>query len=358
MKMNKEEFNMSQKFRDLLQNHEVKPDPVIWQNIAKQIHPGISVMGKRFSYGKIAISSILILSLAISLYYISNNNSTKVYTTLTKQNGLVEANNTNPASSTDYSNQKTDENKNQILVSDAEPKSENNQIVTTALESENTKKVTEELNKNQPIVANNQTQYSTAENEKKSAQKNIISYSKSEDNYKSGTTTNENSGNFNVVFGPDQTICFGEEAILEVKEGDYSIYWENGSTSSKIRVKPMMDNEYKVVVTNKSGETKTHIFKVTIDKECTAIFIPTAFTPNGDGNNDVLMAQGVGIQDFKIQIMNRAGTVVYESEDMSQSWDGMNINQSSSSEVFIYIIKYTDAHNNKRVLKGQVTLIK
>jgi len=57
-------------------------------------------------------------------------------------------------------------------------------------------------------------------------------------------------------------------------------------------------------------------------KPAYTIYIPNAFTPNSDGTNDSFRAVGVGIEEFKMQIFDRWGALVFESDDINTVWDG------------------------------------
>ncbi|MEQ8925723.1 MAG: gliding motility-associated C-terminal domain-containing protein [Fulvivirga sp.] len=52
------------------------------------------------------------------------------------------------------------------------------------------------------------------------------------------------------------------------------------------------------------------------------IYLPTAFTPNGDGLNDTFGAIGEGIENFRLEIFNRWGESVYSSDNAAAKWDG------------------------------------
>ena len=53
------------------------------------------------------------------------------------------------------------------------------------------------------------------------------------------------------------------------------------------------------------------------------LYVPNAFTPNSDGTNDTFGAKGDGIIEFNIQIFNRWGELVFESNDINKVWDGI-----------------------------------
>ena len=160
-----------------------------------------------------------------------------------------------------------------------------------------------------------------------------------------------------VVFGEDKSVCFGEEAILEVEQG-YFYRWNTGDIMSKIKVSPTEDSEYIVTVSNAKGKSITHIYTVTIDKTCSALFIPSAFTPNADGQNDVFKAEGNGIMKMRMFVFDKNGNKVFETNNLDDSWDGTFRGNALGGGMFFYHAEYTDAMGYNHVKKGQVTLIK
>jgi gliding motility-associated-like protein len=161
----------------------------------------------------------------------------------------------------------------------------------------------------------------------------------------------------NIRFSPDPTICFGEDAVLQVFGGvDYE--WSNGAHSSQITVSPVEQSTYWVIVHDSLGRQFKHDFTVSVDKECTAVFIPSAFTPNGDGLNDVFKAEGLGVRDFEMIIFSREGKLLFESRSIDNSWDGTYKGELMPPVTYLYQVKYIDAKGVSHVKKGQVTLIR
>ena len=89
--------------------------------------------------------------------------------------------------------------------------------------------------------------------------------------------------------------------------------------------------------------------------------VPDAFTPNGDGNNDYFQIYGnlEGLVFMEVQIFNRWGELVYQSNDGHFHWDGVYKGVLQLPQVFVYQIKlvYLDGHN-PGLKKGSVTLIR
>ncbi|MBP5677841.1 MAG: gliding motility-associated C-terminal domain-containing protein [Bacteroidales bacterium] len=86
--------------------------------------------------------------------------------------------------------------------------------------------------------------------------------------------------------------------------------------------------------------------------------IPNAFTPNGDGVNDMLCFNADIIAEFRISIFNRWGQCVYSSNDPCQCWDGTFLNQPALSGVYTYTCHIRCHNNIENDFKGDITLIR
>lgn len=70
------------------------------------------------------------------------------------------------------------------------------------------------------------------------------------------------------------------------------------------------------------------------------LYIPSAFTPNGDGVNDKFGVKAQNITDFNLRIFNRWGELVFESNNISDLWDGKYHGEAiASTDVFVYTVK-------------------
>ncbi len=91
------------------------------------------------------------------------------------------------------------------------------------------------------------------------------------------------------------------------------------------------------------------------------IVLPTGFTPNGDGLNDVFSPLGPGTRfarDYEFQVWNRWGQEVYRSADVHTGWDGSFNGDQAQTGVYAYLIKYKNILNEYKQIKGNVTLIR
>lgn len=89
------------------------------------------------------------------------------------------------------------------------------------------------------------------------------------------------------------------------------------------------------------------------------IYIPNAFSPNGDGTNDYFHISGINLtgSDFSIQIFNRWGQQVFSSTDVCREWDGTANGEVCPQGVYTYSIFYTDSDLTKHHLTGHITLL-
>jgi gliding motility-associated-like protein len=88
-----------------------------------------------------------------------------------------------------------------------------------------------------------------------------------------------------------------------------------------------------------------------------SIWVPTAFTPNGDGLNDVFLILGLEVKTFEINIFDRWGKMIFKSTDMAKSWDGNIDGQGAPEGVYVYKIIAT-TNTGKADKSGTVTLIR
>ncbi len=97
-------------------------------------------------------------------------------------------------------------------------------------------------------------------------------------------------------------------------------------------------------------------------KPAYVIYVPNAFTPNSDGTNDGFKAVGVGIAQFKLQVFDRWGALVFETDDINKAWDGSIKGkgdfESTKQEVYVWKAQVTDVLSEKHSMIGHVTLLK
>ncbi len=88
------------------------------------------------------------------------------------------------------------------------------------------------------------------------------------------------------------------------------------------------------------------------------VWVPSGFTPNGDGKNDVLYVVGKGISDVTFTVYNRWGGVVFTSRDRTVGWDGYAGGKPLTSGTYVYTLRAKKADGKMVEKKGTVTLIR
>ncbi|TND05129.1 MAG: PKD domain-containing protein [Bacteroidetes bacterium] len=111
------------------------------------------------------------------------------------------------------------------------------------------------------------------------------------------------------------------------------------------------------VATNANGCTDTTYVTVVVESEST-IFIPNAFTPNGDEHNGMFYAYGTNIEEFQMLIYDRWGNLVYESKDIYKGWDGTYKGDPVQEDVYVWKIIYTDSRSKRHRAIGHVSVIR
>lgn len=93
-----------------------------------------------------------------------------------------------------------------------------------------------------------------------------------------------------------------------------------------------------------------------VDIKFLAYYLPNAFTPNGDGNNDTFGPKADGVIEYQMQVFNRWGKQIFGGNN--QNWDGTYQNQPCPSGVYIYQLSLTTIFGNVLYPNGSVTLVR
>lgn len=136
-----------------------------------------------------------------------------------------------------------------------------------------------------------------------------------------------------------------------------SFTWPNNANAQT--VSPDGNKKYRVTAYKLAGTTLTSLSNIAEAVPNPTMYIPSAFTPNGDGINDFFGVKAEGIKQFKMEIYNRWGELVFTSENMLELWDGtFKGERISNTDVFVYQVKAMGKNNNPLPEeKGTVTLI-
>jgi gliding motility-associated-like protein len=112
-----------------------------------------------------------------------------------------------------------------------------------------------------------------------------------------------------------------------------------------------------LIVKNSYGCSDTTQRLVVIDPSY-VIYVPNAFTPNGDGLNDVFQAKGYYILKFDMQVFDRWGEQVFSTNDIYKGWDGTIKGKIIENSVYVWKVTVIDIQKKRHDLTGHVTLMK
>ncbi|OFX20539.1 MAG: hypothetical protein A2033_01095 [Bacteroidetes bacterium GWA2_31_9] len=159
-----------------------------------------------------------------------------------------------------------------------------------------------------------------------------------------------------IILNKDTSKCYDDIIIIGSDNQSYDYLWSTGSIESQIAVKN--EGLYEVSITNECNVISDSIYVHLLD--CNSYLdVPSAFSPNGDGNNDILYAVGKNVEDINFTIFNRWGEKVFESFSLESGWNGEYKGKKLESDVFMYYISATSVtEGNKIERKGSVTIVK
>lgn len=168
-----------------------------------------------------------------------------------------------------------------------------------------------------------------------------------------------------VAAVPD-TVIKGNSTVLTLtaSPGAVATWYPLGSTTPQtgytVSSSPSAPTTYTVVVTRgPCSQTLTVKVDVVEDGcESSDVFIPNTFTPNGDGNNDIMFARGYKLAEIYFAIYNRWGELVFETKDKTVGWDGTFKGRPADVGVFGYYVKFKCYNGLESFKKGNITLIR
>jgi len=165
---------------------------------------------------------------------------------------------------------------------------------------------------------------------------------------------------------PWTTEVFNAKVLFtDLSENAVTWNWEFGDGDNSADKDPVHyfgdigEFKVKLTVTNVTG-CEDHVVKEIV---VNPFYIPNAFTPNGDGNNEYFFDAATGynldVASFKIIIFNRWGQSVYEADSYTKYWDGTDQNGNKVPEgVYVYKIEVTTKNSKKHLFNGTVTLLR
>jgi len=174
-----------------------------------------------------------------------------------------------------------------------------------------------------------------------------------------------------AAVNPNVTIIVGNSAPLTATGGGTYV-WSHGAGTSAILVAPSITTEYCVTVTDINNCSDTACVTVFVKEPLTdcstespaeSFYLPNAFSPDGNGENDLFMIQHGKyyedcIREVYIAIYSRWGEKVFESDDLHFTWDGTFKNNLQNTAVYVYYLKASMKDGGEVIKKGNITLLR
>jgi len=162
-----------------------------------------------------------------------------------------------------------------------------------------------------------------------------------------------------VAFADYDTIWAEPGYLLEAGNGAEYYLWNTGEITEAIQIDSM--GHYVVEVISYEGCKSTDAVQV-LWGGGTPIYLPNAFTPNGDGLNDVFKAvpKYDYVSKYQLSIFNRWGQQIFECNDIDCGWDGTYQGNATPNGVYIYRIVYEEISQpgQSKTLNGSLILIR
>lgn len=155
----------------------------------------------------------------------------------------------------------------------------------------------------------------------------------------------------------DTSVCQPDSLVLNAFiDGSLNYVWQDGSTHPYFNV--TRNGTYTVTISNACGSVQAQktVKFVLCDYN---VYVPNAFTPNDDGNNDRFRAHFFTLPArFSMQIFNRNGLEVYSTTDPTAGWDGSFSDLRQPAGGYIWYIQFTDSLGKAHSLNGTLLLIR
>lgn len=139
--------------------------------------------------------------------------------------------------------------------------------------------------------------------------------------------------------------------------------WDFGDGSQSEEVDPVHQftrtGEYNVCLTAyNNSNCPSKVCKKVPAEVVPQLGIPTGFSPNGDGQNDILYVRGAAIKTMDLKIYNRWGQLIFQTNTQEVGWDGTYNGQPQPMEAYGYVLTATFIDGTNRTLKGNITLLR
>ncbi len=163
---------------------------------------------------------------------------------------------------------------------------------------------------------------------------------------------------------PSAQIYLGSDVeILAETDAENPTYtWSTGETTPTITVEPTEDTSYTVTITDENGCSVVETIDITVMTDCSGsgIFLPNAFTPNGDGSNDELFVRTNSLRDVSLVVFDRWGREVFQTNNKDIGWNGrwQNDGDQLPPDAYGYILTAVCFTGEEYSQQGNVSILR
>lgn len=164
--------------------------------------------------------------------------------------------------------------------------------------------------------------------------------------------------------GPRDTSIVIDQPLQLFATGSTNYSWSPGTWLSNPNISspvalPQDNIQYVLTASNSIGCSDTDTINVLLFKIKPGLYVPTAFTPNGDGLNDFLKPLALGLRSVDVFIVyNRWGQMLFSTTDIGAGWDGTFGGAAQAPGTYVWFAQGTDYKNAKLEKKGTAVLIR
>lgn len=160
-----------------------------------------------------------------------------------------------------------------------------------------------------------------------------------------------------INLGNDTSLCTTNKLILHAAYPQSTYLWQDGSSQPTYTVTEA--GIYSLAATNTCGTAIDSVTIMYMDCAC-KFYVPSAFTPNGDGKNDLFKpSYECFFKDYQLRVYNRLGQSIFFTENADMGWDGILKGQLQPSGSYVWQIGFFDTLTGKAIKKtGTVILIR
>lgn len=117
---------------------------------------------------------------------------------------------------------------------------------------------------------------------------------------------------------------------------------------------------YTVIINDAVCSAQAQVTVTTYEFICgeVYIFVPNAFSPDGDGNNDKLYVRGQNLEEIVFKVFDRWGELVFETTDQTIGWDGIFKGKPVDPDVYVYHLRVVCFDGQENLIKGNVTVLR